>query len=330
MNVEGRMVGLSEIAQTLLEADDFAICGHVSPDGDCIGSALALAWALRSTGKNVTCLLAKDEPIDYGLRFLPGADQMVPACDYEGGCQTFVAVDVPDASRMGNEAKAFHAQAAETITIDHHISKCPMSRVNYVDADAAAAAIIVWKLIPLLGVEPDERMATCCYAGLLTDTGSFQYQNTSAESLSLAAQMVSAGADPSHVAEEAYQNRSRASIALEKRMLGHIEYPCGGKFAMSYLKRSDFVETNATKADAEPMIDIVRSIRGVRVACMLREQDGQVRGSLRAKDDTDVAVIANRFGGGGHKAAAGFTFKGTLDDAISAMREVFAELKSER
>lgn len=330
MNSNGRMVGLPEIANALLAADHMLVCGHVSPDGDCLGSALGLAWALRALGKDVTCLLAKDEPVEFGLRFLPGVADMVPACDYTGSYDAFVSVDVPNPDRMGNDAKRLHAQARETITIDHHISNGPMSRVNYVDADAPAAAMLVWDLIPLLGVRPDAAMATCCYTGLLTDTGRFQFQNTTADALKYAAQMVAAGADPADIAREVYQNRSRASIALEKRMLGRIAYHGGGRFAVSYLKRSDFVETGAIKADAEPMIDIVRSIRGVQVACMLREQEGQVRGSLRAKDDTDVSVLAARFGGGGHKAAAGFTFEGTLDRALDAIGGIFDELGSGR
>lgn len=329
MNCNGRMVGLPEIAAELKAADNMVICGHVSPDGDCIGSALGLAWALRALGKHVTCLLAKDEPVEFGLRFLPGFSEMVPAANFDAAFDTFVTVDVPNADRMGPDAKRLHAQARDTITIDHHISDGPMSRVNYVDADAPAAAMIVWKLIPLLGVRPDGRMATCCYAGLLTDTGRFQFQNTSAEALQRAAEMVAAGAEPGDIAREVYQNRSRASIALEKRMLDHIEYHGGGRFVLSYLKRSDMVETNAVKADAEPLIDVIRSIRDVRVACMLREQEGQVRGSLRAKDDTDVSVLAARFGGGGHRAAAGFTFEGSLDQARRAIANIFAELESE-
>ena len=330
MNPNGRIVDLPGIAAALLSADNIVICGHVSPDGDCIGSQLALYWALRSLGKKVTCLLAKDEPVDYGLLFLPGVEDMVPAADFDGRADAFVAVDVPNADRMGNEAKRLFNQTGETITIDHHLSDAPMSRVNYVESDAPAAAMIVWKLIPLLGVTPDVRIATCCYAGLLTDTGRFQYQNTTAESLQMAGEMVSAGVDPALVACEVYQNRSRPSIALEKRMLERIEYHGGGQFAISYLKRSDFVETGAIKADAEPMIDVLRSIRGIRVACMLREQEGQVRGSLRAKDDTDVAVLARRFDGGGHKAAAGFTFKGSLDDAIRTVAKMFDEIGSGR
>lgn len=330
MNGNGRMVALDDIARALLAVDDVVICGHVSPDGDCLGSQLALYWALKKLGKTVTCLLARDEAVEHGLRFLPGIDDMVPACDFHHRYDAFVSVDVPDADRMGFDAKRLHAAARETVTIDHHLSSGPMSRVNYVDVDAPAAAMIVWQLIPLLGVTPDSHMAICCYAGLLTDTGRFQFQNTTAGALQMAAEMVMVGVDPAQVACEVYQNRSRASIALEKRMLERIEYHGGGKFVCSYLKRSDFVETNAVKADAEPMIDVIRSIRGVRVACMMREQEGQVRGSLRAKDDTDVSALAHRFGGGGHKAAAGFTFKGSLEDARRAIAKMFAELDQEQ
>ena len=320
------MVDLQEMACALKAHDDFVMCGHVSPDGDCLGAELALAHALRKLGKNVTCLLARDEDIDFELNFLPGIDDMIPAKQYRTRAKSFISVDVPNADRMGFDAAQIHGRALSTFTIDHHISPALMSDLNYVDATSPAAALIVWKLIPFLGVEYDADIATCCYVGLITDCGRFTYQNTTAEAFFCASEMINAGVDPSKVAAQLYENRSRASIALEKRMLERIEFINGGSCVLSYLKRSDFVETNAQKCDAECMIDILRSIRGARVACMLREQEAQVRGSLRAKDGTDVASLAARFGGGGHKAAAGFTYKGALVDACKDLAAMLAEI----
>ena len=319
-------VSLEEMAQALKAADNFVICGHVSPDGDCLGSELGLAWALRALGKKVVCLRAKDEPVEFGLRFLPGVEDVIPACEYEGSVESFITVDVPTAKRMGVDAAELHVQATRTFTIDHHLSQEPLSHLNYVDASAPAAALIIWKLIPYLGIKPDVQMATCCYVGLITDCGRFTYQNTTADALSCAAEMLAVGVDPAKVAAEVYENRSRASLALERRVIEHCEYLNGGQVLISYLKRSDFVETNSTKVDAESMIDLLRSVRGVQIACMLREQDGQVRGSLRSKDSTDVAKIAAQFEGGGHKAAAGFTYKGSLADARRDLAEILGNL----
>lgn len=317
---------LAGVADALRNADNVVICGHVSPDGDAIGSQLALADALKALGKNATCLLAMDEDIDYCLRFLPGASQMVPAANFSGEFDTFITVDVPNAERMGQAAQQMHANAAHTVTIDHHIAEKPMSDVNYVDSEAAATALLIWELLKCLDITPTKDMATNCYAGILTDTGRFQYQNTTAEVLHVAADIVAHGADPADIAQHIYQNRSRPSLAIEQRMLANMQVWGNGAYVVSHLLRSDFVETGATTADAEPLIDALRSLRGIRVACLLRQQQGTVRGSLRAKDDTDVATIANRLGGGGHKAAAGFTFHGTIDEAIDTVRRELESL----
>ena len=295
--------------ELLRGARDVVICGHVSPDGDCLGSALGLSWSLRALGKQVTCLLAAHDPLDAGLLFLPGIDECVVADEYAGAADLFVAVDVPKVDRMGDAAARIHAATPTTLTIDHHLSDAPFSQVNYIDSDSPAAAMLVWSVARALG-PVDERIATCCYTGLLTDTGRFQYQNTTPAAFEAAFEMMQAGADPSSIAREVYQNRSRQSLALEQRMLSRIKYLGKGQFAMSYLTRADFVETGAVKADAEPLIDVMRSVRG----------------SLRAKDETDVAQIAARFGGGGHKAAAGFTYEGSLEAVLAQVEQIFSDM----
>lgn len=317
---------MAELAAELLTHDNFVLCGHISPDGDCLGSEFALAEALQGLGKKTTCLLAKADALDYSLSKIPGIEQAVVAKDYTGDVDTFVSVDVPSAKRMGEEAASLHARAEHTITIDHHEPLEPMSEVNYIDKDCPACALIVWDLIAELGVAPTANMATCCYMGLMTDTGRFQYQNTNAAALQGAAAMVEAGANPAALSTLVYQNRSVESMALEQRMLSRYELLEGGQFALSYVTISDFAETGAIRADAEPLIDALRCIRGVRVACLLREQENNVRGSLRAKDETDVAAIAARIGGGGHKAAAGFTFEGSLEAACEKIHAEFAQL----
>lgn len=318
-----KQVSISELAEELLAHDSFVICGHVSPDGDCLGSELALASALRSLGKQATCLLANADPIDYVFAQLPGMDAAVVAKDFKGDVDTFVSVDVPNVSRMGEQAAALHAQAAFTATIDHHLPTEPMSDVNFIDETSPSTTMLVWQLVKALGADCSAEVASCCYVGLMTDTGRFQFQNTTAAAFAAAGEMVAAGANPSDLARLIYQNRSKESLALEQRMLEHAEYLYDGQFALSHLAIRDFAETGAERPDAEDVIDVLRSVRGVRVACLLREQEHSVRGSLRAKDDTDVAAVARSIGGGGHKAAAGFTFEGSLEEALEALRTVF-------
>ncbi|WP_101722707.1 DHH family phosphoesterase [Eggerthella timonensis] len=312
---------LASIAEALKEHDDFIICGHVSPDGDCLGSQLGLAAALKGLGKRVTCLLAKDEPIDERLVFLPGAADLVPAASFDGRARTFVGVDVPTRERIGEAAAALRDACELAVTVDHHAVDAAMSDLVYVDPDAASTTMLVWELAGLLGADRAGDVALCCYTGLVTDTGRFQYQNTDAAAMRAASEMVEAGADPASVSRAIFQNRTLPSVRLEGLAVERMAFGADGAYAMSWLVAEDFEAVGAVKADAEPIIDALRSVAGVRVACMLREQGDVVRGSLRAKDDTDVAAIARSFGGGGHVAAAGFTLSCTMDEARRTVEE---------
>lgn len=310
----------------MCELDDFVVCGHVSPDGDCLGSQLALAAALRRLGKRVTCVLVKDEPVEANLlRVLDGAQDLVFAGAYKGAPGAFVGVDVPTRERIGEAACALLDQAPFSFTIDHHAVDATMCDMVYVDPDAASTTMLIWELAGYLGVERTGAVANCCYTGLVTDTGRFQYQNTDERCMSLAAEMVAAGADPASVSREVFQNRTYASMRLEATAIIRAEFGEDGATVLGYLTREDFARFGAQKSDAEPVIDALRRIEGVRVACMLREQEDCIRGSLRAKDDTDVSVIARTFGGGGHVAAAGFTLHCTLDEAVAQVRAALAE-----
>lgn len=316
---------LQDIADTLVQRDGFVICGHVNPDGDCVGSQLALACALRALNKRVTCVFAQGIPSESPLACLPGFSGIIPGASFDGIAETFIAVDVSDSKRMGDAADLF-ASAGLRIIIDHHEVATCNAELNYVDPAAAATSLLVWELIGYLGIERDAGIATCAYAGLMTDTGRFQFQNTDVRAFEAAAQMVQAGADPAEISTEIYQNRTRASIALEHIMLGNISYDDDCRFVLSWVSHADMESVGAQRSDAESLIDTLRSIRGVRVACMLRGEDGCVRGSLRAKDATDVARIARMFDGGGHIAAAGFTIHDSME---TACENVLATLRRE-
>ena len=192
---------LAAIACALRERDHFVICGHVSPDGDCLGSQLALAAALRQAGKQCACVLARDEEPPRDLAFLPGFDGLVPAARYEGPCEVFVAVDVPTTERVGDAAR-LQAAADLTVTVDHHAVPEAMSALSYTDPDVASTTMLVWELAAVLGAERDRIVATCCYTGLMTDTGRFQYQNADAAAFAAAAEMVAAGAEPAVISRD--------------------------------------------------------------------------------------------------------------------------------
>lgn len=315
-----------EMADALAACSSFVISGHVNPDGDCLGSTLALAHALRQMGKRVDVLLVEDTPVEPGLRFLPGFEWFVPAERYEGTPDAFVYIDVSVRQRIGCGAAIADA-AAHRFAIDHHAGTEEVAELNLIDPDAAAASMLVWDIVKELGVQLTPEIALCAYTGLMTDTGRFQYQNTDVRAFEAAAQMVAAGAQPSFAGREFYQNRSLASLQLEQRMVSRIQLMAQGECAFSYITLEDFRECGAENADAEALIDTLRSIRGVRVACLLKEREGFVRGSMRAKDDeTDVATLARQLGGGGHRAAAGFTLETALEDAISQVKALLAEV----
>lgn len=320
-------IDLKGMAEKLKALDSFVICGHISPDGDCIGSQLALGHALRSLGKQVQFILARNDKIDINLEFLPGIEELIPAAEYQETADAFIACDVPTVERIGDASKV-KERCVNTFTVDHHANPSVMSDWNYVDPDAASTTLIVWDLIKALEVEPDNTMALCAYTGLTTDTGGFRFQNTDAAAFQAAAEMVSAGIDPSAVAREVFQCRTTASLQLESLALERMMISDDDSYVISYLLLADFERFGAEKADAEPIINTLRSIKGIRVACMLREQEKSVRGSFRAKDDTDVAELARKYDGGGHKAAAGFTVYADMEHSITRVKRTLTEALS--
>lgn len=316
---------LTDIAGAITQGDHFIISGHINPDGDCLGSQLALACALERMGKQVACILAEDRPLDASLSFIPGSEKLVPARFFKGRPGVFITVDVPTRERLGKDAARLLDACALSITLDHHAVETTMADLVYVDTDAASTTLLVWELCEIVGVSRAGQLARCCYCGLVSDTGRFQYQNTSARAFVAAAEMVEQGANPAAIAGAFYQNRSHASLFLEACMIEHIRFGLDGAFALSWLAHDDFVTCKATRSDAEMLIDTLRCLQGVQVACLLRDVEGIIRGSLRAKDDTDVARIARLLGGGGHRAAAGFTLELSLTQAREKLYKLLSD-----
>ncbi|MGN0072629.1 MAG: bifunctional oligoribonuclease/PAP phosphatase NrnA [Coriobacteriales bacterium] len=307
----------SGAVELLKNARTVALCGHRNPDGDCLGSVLALAQALQSLGIQATPLLAtREKPQLYD--FLPGFGQLVPAADYSGQPDVFVMLDVPEDARM-DDAAAVRARSAVTVKIDHHAGPADIADYSYIDEDAAAVGVLVWELLPQLGVEPTPGMARCCYAALLTDTGSFRFQNADQRAFEAAAQMVAAGAEPALVATMVYQRKSLAALQLESRVAQRAQFACDGRLVISWMDDADLVELGASKDDCEELTDVVRQIDGPEVSVILRGQGDHIRGSIRSKTSHDVQAIAKKMNGGGHRAASGFTLYGNIQEAIQTV-----------
>lgn len=298
----------------LRRASSVVVCGHVRPDGDAIGSVLGMTLALRENGIPAVPTLADDRPPPSTYAFLPGFGLFVPAGQLETP-DVFVAVDSPNPARLGVAQDLAHAARA-AVVFDHHPDPEPFGTVNVFDATASATGQMVWQFAKAFDVEPSADVAVCCYVGVLTDTGRFSYDNTTASSLREAADMIDAGVDPAEIARLVYQSRSEASLAIEARAMSRITRANGGRVAYTWVTDEDFAELHVEPGEAERLPDAVRVLGGVEVAFVLRQAGSEVRANLRAKTGFDVASVARHFGGGGHQAASGFTVSGTVDAVL--------------
>jgi phosphoesterase RecJ-like protein len=282
------------------------VCAHIRPDGDAIGSALGLTLALREAGIPAIPTLADERPASSTYEWLPGFGLYTPAADLEVP-SVFIALDTPIPERLG-VARGL-AEAADTlIVIDHHMDATAYGTLAVIDRQAAATGQIVWSLLEALEVKPTPDIAACCYTALLTDTGRFQYQNTTPQVLRDAADMLEAGVDAAEIARLVYQSRSVGALAIEARAMSRLTLANDGAVAYAWVTDEDFEKTGALPEEAEHLPDAVRVLGGIEVSVLMRERGDEVRVNLRAKTTFDVGAVARRFGGGGHTAAAGFTW----------------------
>ncbi len=321
-----RMADLFGSAHTVV------VSGHTDPDGDALGSVLALTGIVEARWPQVRVqpLLADDRPVDTPYLFLPGIERLVPAARYAEIPDLFVSVDTPMPCRLA-DAEAVLRRARASVAFDHHPTMEPFACVNLLRASAASAGDIVADFMAFLGVEPTPQIATCILTAVVTDTGRFQYQNTDAHALHCAAAMVEAGASPAEVATNVYQSYSLPAMLLKETVLGRLATAAGGKVAYSYVTQDDLARCGAAACDCDSLIDDVRMLAGPVACLFMRERsDGTMRGNLRAKVDwLDVSAVAAAFGGGGHRAASGFTVQGPADRALKvAVAELVAQVET--
>jgi bifunctional oligoribonuclease and PAP phosphatase NrnA len=298
----------------LRRATSVVVCGHVRPDGDAIGSTLGMTLALREAGIAAVPTLASRAEGPSTYAFLPGFGLFVAAEQLEAP-DVFIAVDTPIPDRLGLAEPLMRA-AKTVIVIDHHPDAHTYGAVNILDPRAAATAQLVWRLSNILNDRHSADVAQCCYVGLITDTGRFSYDNTCESAFLEAAEMVAAGVDPADMSRNVYQSRSRASLAIEARAMGRITVVNDGKVGYAWVDDADFAELGVLPEEAETLPDAVRVLGGIEVAVLMRQYGDEVRVNLRAKTGFDVSSVARHFGGGGHRAAAGCTFEGTIAELL--------------
>jgi len=311
---------VSSICRVLREKERFLIACHENPEGDAVGSELALALALRKMGKTATVLNA--DPVPDNLRFLRGADTVVSR---EDGSRYDVAivVDCGSPDRTGRVEPELRKPPL-MVNIDHHRTNGDQGELSLVDPDAAATGILVHRVLTALGCDIDRDIAENIYVAVLTDTGSFHYGNSSPEAFRVAGEMVRLGVDPWAVAEQVYETQSVSRLRLLGRVLSTLELALEGRVAAITTMLADLRECDSGKDALEGFINYPRSILGAEVAVAFREEAGGVfRVSFRSKGRIDVSAVASRFGGGGHRNAAGCSVPGTLPEV---KRKVFGVL----
>ncbi len=309
---------ISEIIKLIKESENIAILSHAAPDGDSIGSSLALYNSIISIGKKAKVIIDDDVPVIY--RFLKNADEICYV-DTVDKFDLAIVLDSSGVDRLGNSSK--YLVNKKVVNIDHHISNTGFGTYNIVHTDAAATAEIIYKIIIKMGIRIDKDIAGCLYAGIVTDTGKFQYSNTTSETHQIASELLKHGVNSSEFFKLIYQNITKEKTKLIGESINIMEFYCEDKISVITLSKEQFLKTGAKEEDTEGIIDFARDINSVELALLFREsKDGNIKISFRSKDYINVNVFAGKFGGGGHKSAAGATVSG---DIISVKEKVLSK-----
>jgi bifunctional oligoribonuclease and PAP phosphatase NrnA len=316
---------LKAIADAVRQHDRFLVVTHENPDGDALGSLLAATLALQQLGKDAVMYHAGATPLPREYVFMP-LENLVREAPADTAERVLVAVDCAKEDRIGDEAAL--SRAPLVINIDHHHDNTRFGDLNLIVADASSTGEVLRDVFTELGVELTPELAEPLYIALVTDTGRFQYANTTPKALRLAAELVEAGADIHAVFQEVYESLEFAKLKLLARALARAEVLEGGRIVVSHLVRADFTEAGAAEPYSEGIIDYLRAVEGAELAVLVREQLSQsasaYKGSLRSSiDELDVSAIARRFGGGGHRQAAGFSTDLPLQEIVEQIREGF-------
>ena len=294
-----------EIWKKIQEAQNILLIAHVNPDGDALGSSLSLYPILKKMGKKVTVFNAT-KPLPEYLDFLPNFNRVTNILPKK--VDLTVSFDCGSFDRLGLEEKP-----SFLINIDHHVSNTNYGDINLIKPDHASTSQVVYDILKANGVEIDKQSAECIYTALVTDTGSFQYESVNEKVFECASEMVKCGVKPDYIAKMLFQRDRLSRLRLLAKAYETIEMCCEGKVAFVEVTKEMMEITGAIKEDTDTIVNSVRAIAPVEVACMLREEDEGIKISLRSKNYADVSKIAIKYGGGGHIRAAGATLKGEYD-----------------
>jgi phosphoesterase RecJ-like protein len=329
MAEDGRNSGRELVLAQLRGADKFVVVSHEHPDGDALGSLVAMQEILTALGKDSLMFIdPRDFPLpdEYTFLPLPGLIEAPPGDVDE---RTIIFLDCGNLERT--PAPAFQRQGAQIVNVDHHHDNTRFGTVNWVVPEASCTAELVWDLLHGLDLKPCTTIAEALYVGLITDTGRFMYGNTSARAHQMAAELIETGVDVHRIYHRVYEDVPYPKLALLARGLANVERYDDGRLTVTQLRARDFDAAGAEESYSEGVIDHLRALRGTAVAALVRDRlsngDGRPprKVSLRASDDRiDVSAIARAQGGGGHRQAAGFETAMAHEDLVGFLREQIA------
>jgi phosphoesterase RecJ-like protein len=301
---------VDRICEELRRRQRFLITSHLKPDGDSIGSQLAMAYALRALGKDVR--LVNRDPAAPGLQAFPGVGEIEIADRVEGDFDAVIVMECGDLARTGVAGLEHYF----IINVDHHPGNAMFGAINWFDKGAAACGEMVFEIIRRLGVPLSREIAVHIYVAILTDTGSFHYSSISPRTFDICRQALEAGVDPVFVARSVFDSNNIGRLRLFGAVLGSVELEANGRLAVIYLDRAMARAAGGTYDDTEGLINLPLTVKEIQAVVFFKEwEPKEYRVSMRSKGTIDVGEVAKRFGGGGHKNASGCTVYGTLDEA---------------
>ena len=315
--IKGKLVGAKEIIRAIREHRTFLVTSHINPEGDALGSQLALADLIHRIDrkKHKKVWMVSGTPIPENCRFLPGSKKVSTDFLIKRDPEVLITVDCPNLDRVGRVIEYINERTL-VICIDHHVSCERFGDLNWIDPKASATGQMIYYLYKIGRVPIEKTSAVNLYTSMMTDTGSFAYSNTTAETHRIVAELVAKGVNPYQVSEQIYESHSLASRRLLAKVLNSLTLTEDGKVAYVSITRQMLEEVGADAEETEGFVNYTRSIKGVEVGLLFREDDKPkwVKVSFRSKGIVDVNQVAKKLGGGGHRAASGCLIEGDLED----------------
>ena len=311
---------LSQVVELIESKRKFAITSHIRPDGDSLGSSIGLYWLLRALDKEVEVVMR--DPVPHAYRQLPGANEIVVTPGVTAPYNAVFVIECSDVTRPG----LIDLEKQFVVNIDHHSTTALFGNINWIDSTASAVGEMIYNLCKAMGVRVTKEIAECVYTALITDTGSFHYSNTTERTFKVASELVRTGVKPAKTAEAVFASYPWSRIQLMGAVLSTAKRDSTGRVASLRLSQEMQARSNASDEDADGFVNYPLTVGEVEAVVLLKECAPEVyRTSLRSKGDVNVARVAGKFGGGGHRNAAGCTLQGPWDEVESEVIRLLQE-----